>query len=193
MIMMLMVLGLAAVVLGQTYQVLLPKFAAETLRVPASGLGLLMAVIALGSFVGHGVVVNFKPGAPLGRWMFVLGIMSGVSLIALAWTRGIYLALGALFLTGLTGGPFFTINQTLVQRLSPVEIRGRVLSLWMLTWSAMPLGTLGFSALGDRIGLWFPMTLGGASLALVMLVVFLGYPALLRVSGDTESSPTGRV
>ncbi|MFH1141536.1 MAG: MFS transporter, partial [Chloroflexota bacterium] len=162
------------------------KFAAETLQVPASGLGLLMAMMALGSFVGNGVVANLRPGAPLGRWMFVLGIMSGVSLIALGLTRGMYLALGALFLTGLAGGPFFTINQTLVQRLSPVEIRGRVLSLWMLTWGAMPLGIMGASALGDQIGFWFPMVLGGASLVLVMVVVLFTYPALLRVSEEVK-------
>ncbi len=185
-IMVLTGLALAAVVLGQTYQVLLPKFAAETLGVPASGLGLLMAMMALGSFVGNGVVANFRPGAPLGRWMFVLGIMSGVSLIALGLVRGMYFALGALFLTGLAGGPFFTINQTLVQRLSPVEVRGRVLSLWMLTWGAMPLGIMGFSALGDQIGLWFPMVLGGASLVLVMVAVLFAYPALLRVAEGTK-------
>ncbi len=178
-------LALAAVVLGQTFQVLLPKLAAETLRVPASGLGLLMAMMALGSFVGNGVVANLKSEAPLGRWMFALGIMSGVSLVMLAFSRGIFFALAALFLTGLAGGPFFTISQTLVQRLSPVEMRGRVLSLWMLTWGAMPVGTIAFSALGDKIGLWFPMTLGGVSLILVMLVVLLSYPALLKVSEET--------
>ncbi len=177
----LMLLALVAVVLGQTFVVLLPKLAAETLNLSASGLGSLMAMIALGSLIGNAVLAGLKADPHLGRWMFILGIVSGASLLALAWANTFYLALMVLFLAGVAGGPFFTINQTLVQRLAPPQARGRILSLYMLTWGVMPVGTLLCSFLADLVGIWLPMTLGGALLIATMLLVARLQPKLLKL------------
>ncbi|MBI2873021.1 MAG: MFS transporter [Chloroflexi bacterium] len=178
----LMALGLAAVVLGQSYTVLLPDLAAGTLHVPASGLGLLMAMLGLGGLVGNLAVANLGPRAPMGRLMLLLGGASGVALLALAGTWSIYPALVVLFVLGFTGMPLFTINQTLVQRIAPPEVRGRVLSLYMLTWGAMPLGLMVAATLADSVGLFLPLVLGGAAMVIVMLLVARSCPALLRLT-----------
>lgn len=183
----LLALALAAVVLGQPYAVLLPDFAATTLQFPASGLGLLIAMISLGSLVGNLVVASMSTTEKPGRWMLILGGVSGVALVGLALSRSIYPGLAALFFLGLTGSPFFTINQTLVQHLTPPEVRGRVMSLYMLTWGAMPLGIIAVSALADATGLWLPILLcGGAMLVTMILIAWLS-PALLHLSAPSES------
>jgi hypothetical protein len=44
------------------------------------------------------------------------------------------------------------INQTVLQLKVEDEVRGRVLSIYLLTWGMLPLGQLPIGALADRIG-----------------------------------------
>lgn len=177
----LLFLAVVVVVLGQSYLVLLPGFAADTLKVPASGLGLLFSMVALGALAGN-LLVAQRGGRPgLGRWMFLLGATTGLGLIGLALARSLYPALAVLFLLGVTGPPFTTINQTLIQLLAAPELRGRVQSLYMLTWASMPLGTMPLAALADRIGAKLPLLFAGAATILLMALVAAFQRRLLRL------------
>lgn len=167
----LVLLALVAVVLGQAYAVLLPGFAAGTLGVSAQGLGFLFTAFGLGALVGNVLLGNLCSGAPLGGWMVILGIASGFALILLAMVRSLYPAMAVLFLLGLTGPPFSTINQTLVQLRAPPEFRGRVQSIYMLTFAAQPLGAMPLAALGDRVGLTVSFLVAGASTLFIFVLV----------------------
>jgi len=177
----LLFLALAAVVLGQSYSVLLPQFAATTLGLPALGLGLLFSLIGLGALMGNLLVAGLDSRRRLGRWLLLLGATAGAALVGLALTRTLYPALGALFLLGLVGLPFFTLAEALVQLLSPPALRGRVSGLYMLSWAAMPLGSLPLAALADAVGVAVPLACAGGALLAIMVLVAWRRPALLRL------------
>jgi hypothetical protein len=44
------------------------------------------------------------------------------------------------------------INQTVLQLKVDDDVRGRVLSIYLLTWGMLPLGQLPLGALADRFG-----------------------------------------
>ncbi|MBI4329308.1 MAG: MFS transporter [Chloroflexi bacterium] len=181
----LLLLALVAVVLGQVYGVMLPGYAAETLGVPAAGLGLLLSVFGLGALASNVLLANLGPTARLGKWMFILGVASGLALVLLAFTRSLYPALAVLFLLGLTGPPFMTVNQTLVQLRASPQFRGRVQSIYMLTFAAMPLGAIPLAAMGDKWGTAVPFILAGASTAcLIALIAWLRRPLVNLSAGQ---------
>ncbi|MBI2855631.1 MAG: MFS transporter [Chloroflexi bacterium] len=177
----LMMVALLAIIVSQPYQVLLPAFAAETLRVPASGLGLLLALVGVGAFFGNLIIANLNERADLVRWMLVLGIISGISLVSLAMVTSLIPTLIVLLLLGATGMPFFTLNITLVQRMAPEEARGRVLSIYMLTWGAMPIGSMVASMLSDSVGMALPLAIGGVGMIAITVVAAFLRPTETRV------------
>ena len=57
-----------------------------------------------------------------------------------------------LFAAGLMSAAYMAINQTVLQLKVEDEVRGRVLSIYLLTWGMLPIGQLPIGALADRIG-----------------------------------------
>ncbi len=185
----LMFMALAAIVFGQSYFVLLPELAADRFGVPASGLGLLMAMLGLGGVVGNLVIANLRPNVELGRWMVVLGCASALGIPLLAVAPNLGTGAAVLLFLGVTGMPFLTINQTMIQRLTPPEARGRVLSLYMLTWGMMPIGIVGTSALADAAGVTVPLVGSGVALLASILLVVRFCPMLLHVPQPMATPP----
>ncbi|MEK7778316.1 MAG: MFS transporter, partial [Chloroflexota bacterium] len=182
-------LNLVGTSLGQPYMVLLPDFAADTLHIPATGLGLLMAVVGLGGVAGNLIVASLKERAPLGKWMLAMSAASGAGLVWLAFSSTLPSSLAALFFLGITGLPFFTVTQVLVQKLAPPEVRGRVMSLYMLTWGVMPIGIIASTKLADAVGIVWPLLLSGSLLVVITIATVLVKPSLLRLPYRKPEAP----
>ena len=69
----------------------------------------------------------------------------------------------------------------LLQTQAEERMRGRVMSVYMMTWGLMPLGTVPAGALADRAGVPIVVTLQGALLAAVFVGVGLFWPRLRRL------------
>ena len=57
-----------------------------------------------------------------------------------------------LLFLGLVSSMFMSLNMTLVQTYTSPEMRGRMMSIVMMTFGAMPLSVLPLGALAERIG-----------------------------------------
>jgi MFS family permease len=167
----LFVLGFAGVLLGFPYQTLLPAVTADVLHAPASILGLLMATAGLGAFIGNMTVAGQRSTAKLGKPMLFLGVGFGLALILLSFSGTLTFAIGSLLLIGLIGMPFLTINQALVQKVTPGPMQGRVMSLYMLTWGLMPVGIMPLGALADAAGVQTALAVSGVILAAVVIAI----------------------
>ncbi|KAA0240664.1 hypothetical protein EDM76_01830, partial [bacterium] len=77
---------------------------------------------------------------------------------------------------------FQTVNNTIIQMVIPDAVRGRVMSLMMMTFGLTPLGTVPISALAQKWGA--PFAVGAA--ALVMLALSLLIYALSRSFRDVD-------
>jgi hypothetical protein len=82
---------------------------------------------------------------------------------------------------GLLGGAqaiYLASNNTLVQLTTPDELRGRVMSVYMMTWGLMPLGSLPQGVLADWLGA--PAVALGTGLlsCLVVIIVAVRSPKI---------------
>jgi predicted MFS family arabinose efflux permease len=134
-------------------------------------MSLLYAVAGLGACVGVLVLIlahnpNYKGLLALGS-----GMMAAIALGLFALSRSLPLSMVLLFIVGFALLAFSTLVSTLLQTLSPQELRGRVMSVNTIAWQGLEyVGVLITGALA---------TLWGASIvllgaAVVIAVVLVG-------------------
>jgi MFS transporter, DHA1 family, staphyloferrin A biosynthesis exporter len=132
-------------------------------------LGYLAAASGLGGMVGAMVAANMDRIAAKGRIMLFGGIAMGLALFAFSWSPGLLMGLFFIAAMGVGQMIFMATNNTVIQAGLPSEIRGRVMSILMMSFGMMPLGVLPVSIAADAAGpRW---ALGGS--AVVMLVTIL--------------------
>ena len=104
-------------------------------------------------------------------------VLWAVALLGFSLSRNLIMAVPLLLLTGLSSSVFMSLNMTLMQLYASREMRGRVMSISMMTWGMMPLGVIPLSILAERINST-PNALTVA--AIVMFAVAVVFPLLNR-------------
>ena len=87
----------------------------------------------------------------VGRLYFVASIASGFFMILFALSRNVYISLFLITLSGLCGTTFMILSGTLIQIISPKEMRGRLMGLHSVLMSGIGLGGL---IMGSIATLW---------------------------------------
>ncbi|MFH1489281.1 MAG: hypothetical protein ABII06_10275, partial [Pseudomonadota bacterium] len=91
-------------------------------------------------------------------------------------------ALPLLFFVGLLNAIFMSLNMTLIQIYSAEEMRGRVMSISMMTFGAMPLSAVPFGALAEGIGTPDALGISGLMLTLFTIVFVMAKPGFRKIA-----------
>lgn len=118
-------LDLFAVLLGGAVY-LLPAVAKDWLHVNEFGFGLLRAAPAIGAICMGLTLAHLRPMKQAGRAMLWAVAGFGAATIVFGISRNYAVSLVALFLTGALDNISVVVRHTLVQVLTPDEMRGRV-------------------------------------------------------------------
>lgn len=182
-LLVLLTLGFVPMLLGMHYQMLMPVFALGLLRVGPEGLGILSMAAGIGALIGSLSLAVIGNVSYKRRLQTFLGIGFGLSLFAFALSSSFWLALVILPIVGATSAAYQSLNNTLVMENTPREFYGRVMSVYMMTFSLMPLATVPVARLADLIGARPTVAASGALLAYVVAVIAFGATAKFRVPG----------
>ena len=172
------------------YLALLPVMARDVLGLGAGGLGVLTAAIGVGALTGSLTVAIVRPSGGSGR-LLVLGLaVASVALIGYGFSTSVPLSLALLAVLGAAQVAYYATTNTLLQILVPGRLRGRVLSLYILTsFGAIPIGNLAAGALAERFGAPLALAGGGVLTLLILALIVAAYPPLrhLRVTRPADS------
>jgi MFS family permease len=150
---------------------LLPAFASNVLsgpQTPQTRLAILMACQGLGAIVGALVIGSLGRFRHMGRALLVIQIVLGLLIAAFAQSRALPLSLGLLFLSGMCFMAVFSISFSIVQLTVPDELRGRVVSIYMVSLRAgWPIGGLVAGALADQFTAPLVISINALILAVV--------------------------
>ena len=165
-------LGFAFGFFGSSYLQVLPAFGKEVFSMNADGAGFLLTVAGVGSLVGNLFLAAL--GNPQYKNWLLLGmiILFGVTLFAFAVSPIYIVSLVLLFFTGVGFTGFFSMGTTVLQLTTPGQLRGRMMSLWLVGAAMHYIGALPLGAVGEYWG--WPMSLGGAALVMMAFVLWLG-------------------
>jgi len=164
------------------YITFFPIYARDILDVGAAGYGLLTGAIGVGAVVGALSIATLRPSGGSGR--LVLGGLAvvGVALATFATSRSLPLSMLALALLGMFQVSFYSTTNTLIQVLVPSRLRGRVLSLYLLTSIGLiPIGNLVAGAIAEQVGVEAVLAVGGLITLAVAVIVALAEPGVARL------------
>jgi MFS family permease len=179
----LLILTAVASIFGMSYATLLPVFAKDVFHTGPKGYGFLMSSYAVGaltsaiafSMLGH----RWTLGRPLTFGTFVFP----VALLAVSFSPDYFSAVAALFLTGLGMMSFNAVSNTILQKLPPDELRGRVMSMRALLFAGMmPVGALQVGALGQWLGPRAAVAIGAVVCLAAAAVAWRRVPELRRTT-----------
>ena len=142
-IMALMVLGAATTFFGIPMLTLLPVFAKDVFGSGVEGYSALLAFSGAGAVAGSMVVAWLGRFPRMGMTTLVVQVAFGVAITLLALNRSLYLSYVLLFVSGLALMIVLSCITSLVQLIAPNEMRGRVMSIYLVAFrGGMPLGSL---------------------------------------------------
>lgn len=131
---------------------LMPVYADEVLDIGPQGFGLMGGVFGAGMLVGAAVVSIVGIHRRHAYVMLAAGIVWDVSMISFGFSRSVPLSLGILFVMGLMAMPWVTAVLTMFQQAATRELRGRVMSLYVIAMNMFPLGWLFGGAVAEWLG-----------------------------------------
>jgi MFS family permease len=175
----LLLLSLIFSVFGISYSTILPAFVGLMLNQGAAAYGWINAATGVGAVSGAFLIANHHGLNWRGAWLRTASIAFPLVLSAFAFTRFLPLSLVLAFGLGLGFMVEFTMINTLLQTRVDDRLRGRVLSLYTLTFFGFaPFGNLAVGALAERIGLSYAITLFALMSLLLSLIVLRKVPQL---------------
>ena len=177
---LLVLLGLISF-MGLRYEILMPVYVREMLHGGPQEFGLLMGASGVGAIIGSLVLATLGDVRTLGDWVALAAAGFGGSLVLLSFSHSFSLSFVVMLLIGFTMVTQLDASNTLVQRIVPDEMRGRVMAIWTMMLSGLaPFGSLLVGVLAQRFTARRTFAAGG--MACVMGAMAFGFclPILQR-------------
>lgn len=171
-------LDMFAVMLGGAVY-LLPIFAKDILQIGPTGFGWLRAAPAIGAAF-MALLMTYLPPMRRAGWSLLIAVAGfGVATIIFGLSRIFWLSMAMLFLTGAFDNISMVIRQTLVQLLTPDQMRGRVSAVTgIFVGASNELGGLESGLVAHWFGTIFSVVSGGIGTIIVVLITAALSPEL---------------
>ncbi len=167
-----MALDMLAVLFGGAVA-LLPMFADEILHAGPQGLGILRAAPAIGAVLMSAFLAYRPPVHNTGRYLLISVAGFGLSMIFFAISSNLYLSIFILFISGMFDNVSVVIRSTILQLLTPDDMRGRVASVnSIFIGSSNEIGSFESGVAAKFLGLIPSVIFGG-----VMTQIVVGFIA----------------
>jgi MFS family permease len=174
-------LDLFVVILGGA-TALLPIYARDILSVGPVGLGLLRSAPAVGALITSIVLARHPVERHIGRKMFAVVGIFGVTTIVFGLSNWFPLSLLALAVLGASDAVSIVIRFSLVQIETPDEKRGRVSAInYLFVGSSNTLGEFESGLVAAWLGAVPSVVIGGLGSLLVATVWMMLFPDLRRI------------
>ena len=154
-------------------QSLLPAYTGEVLNLEEGARegGFLLAAQGVGGMLGALVLAGIGFSLNKGQLSLIVLIIGSTAMIAFGQSHWLYLSLPMMTVMGFCQTSFITSNMTLVQTMTPDQLRGRVTSIYMLESGLGPLAILIISVLIEYVGAGAALT-GVAAGSLGLAIYF---------------------
>lgn len=147
--------------LVRPYAQLIPAYVVNTLGGDARALGYAVAAAGIGGFGGALITAGFTGRRSL-QWVLSGALMS-LGVFVLGFLKTVPATIPAFFAIGLGTLAFLGATNTLIQTLSPDEMRGRAVSVYtMIALGVVPGGSLVLGSVAAVIGLHVTFMFAGA-------------------------------
>ncbi|HAK56176.1 MAG TPA: MFS transporter [Acidobacteria bacterium] len=175
-------LAFATTFLGLPLLTLLPVVAQDVFQQGVGQYSRMMAFSGAGAVVGALVVAWLGKFRHMGRTLLIVQVVFGGLIVAFSFSRVMLLSEVLLFCAGAMLIMVFSLVTSLVQLVAPDELRGRVMSIFMVAFrGGIPLGNLAAGFIASRFSAPLVLSINGTLLAVVACVFLMTNPGVRRL------------
>jgi len=160
---------------------LMPVFARDVLGVGEAGYAQLMMAVGAGGLAGGLAAAKLGDFKRKGWLLIGSALTFTVMLIPFAMSRAFPLSLVLAVIIGGANGLFQAVAIALLLSITPDQLRGRIMGLFIITWQLPSIGSLMLGAATDWVGLPVAVVAGVLICIVFILVAVLRLPALRRL------------
>ena len=166
----LLIMSLVPVLFGFSYYSLMPAWGREALNIQSDGLGILMMLMGVGATIGTITLATMGNTGRRGIFMLVSCGFWGIMLATFSQMNTFLLAMPFLILMGVASSFYMSLNMTMIQLQSDPQMRGRMMSISMMTFGLMPLSAVPFGVIAELIGTPNSLAISGILLTTITVL-----------------------
>ena len=165
-------LSIAVIFFGMPFRSLLTVFQKDVFAVGPSALGIMYTAIGVGAITASLVVAYLADSPRKQQILMGSGVGFGLSLSIFALSASYVFGLVMLALVGFASQMFLTMNKTMLMVAADRAYYGRIMSIYMMGFSLMPIALLPMGASVDAFGA--PTTVATAGVAIISIIAVAG-------------------
>lgn len=182
----LIVLSIVPFLFGLSINTLLPAFNIDVLAGGPDDLGLLMTAMGLGAIAGSLTLAKLGELRHKGRWLFLTGLLWGLFVVGFAFASTPLWAMVLVGAVGFISAVNMSMNRSIVQLQVNQDMRGRIMSIDMMSHGLMPLGILPISYIAEVVSIEAGLGVSGGLLTLLTVVLWFGLKQVRRIDRGYE-------
>ena len=168
----LILLSIVPFLFGMTVNAMLPAFNEDLLGGGADDLGLLMSAMGIGAISGSLLLAGVSDFRNRAAWLFATCVGWGAFVSAFGFSQTFGLSVCLIAVIGFISSWNMSLNRGLLQMQVEDHMRGRILSVDMMSHGLMPLGVVPISIIAEFYDVGTALVVSG--ICFVACIVLLG-------------------
>lgn len=180
----LILLSIVPFLFGMPLNTLLPAFNEDILGGGPEDLGLLMSAMGGGAILGSLMLAAMGELRNKAAWLIATCVGWGVFTTAFGSAQVVWLAVALVAAIGWLSAWNMSLNRGLLQMQVDPVMRGRIMSIDMMSHGLMPLGVIPISVIAERYSVAVALEVAGVVFVLVVLALAAFTTSVRRVDQD---------
>ena len=177
----LILLSIVPFLFGMTLSTLIPAFNQDILGGGPDDLGFLLSAMGVGAIVGSLMLAAAGDFRRKGAWVIGTCFAWAASTVAFGFSTGFALAACAVAAYGWLSSVNMSLNRGLIQTVVEPRMRGRVMSIDMMSHGLMPLGVIPISLVAEYTDVSIALIVSGFVFAAGIGALLIWSPAVRRL------------
>ena len=188
----LIMLSIVAFLFGMPLNTLLPAFNEDILGGGSDDLGLLVSAMGLGAITGSLMLASAGELKHKGVWLIATCFGWAAATAALGFTSALPVSMAAVAVFGWMWAWNMALNRGLIQTQVDMRMRGRVMSIDMMSHGLMPLGMIPLGWIADTFGVATALMVSGVLFATAVAALKWLSPAVRGVGAPAMAAAATR-
>jgi MFS transporter, DHA1 family, staphyloferrin A biosynthesis exporter len=183
----LILLSIVPFLFGMPLNTLLPAFNEDILGGGPDDLGFLMSAMGVGAILGSLMLASMGDLRGKRNWLIGTCVGWGAFTVAFGSAQVVWVAVVLVAVIGWLSAWNMSLNRGMLQMQVEPTMRGRIMSIDMMSHGLMPLGVIPISFIADRYSVAVALEVAGVAFVLVVLALAFFTTSVRRVDENMES------
>lgn len=174
----LIVLSIVPFLFGMPLNTLLPAFNEEILGGGPDDLGVLVSAMGLGAIFGSLLMATMGDLRKKGMWLIISCVAWGAVICAFGMAVQFWMVIAFIMAIGWVSSWNMSLNRGMLQMQVEDRMRGRIMSIDMMSHGLMPLGVFPIAWIAEHYDVGTALVVSGSAFMVLTLVCFVLVPSV---------------